>query len=319
MHFSSQSTRNERLFEMATYTDEQISRYLRHIGYTKDAAKKHAAEDPLGLLTRLQILHMARVPFESLSLHYSKYRTLSLDPEDLFVKIVGKGRGGYCMEVNTFYAVVLRSLGFTLFSTGGRVRNEAGYKGWDHMVNIVTINGQRYLVDVGFGTNGATRPVPLQHGHEFFTISPAQGRLEYRSIDAHTDPNQRVWVYSVRQNKEAPWREMYSFAEFEFISGDFEVMNMHTSSTPQSFFVQSVMCMQTILDDEQQNPVGKMILHRDYVKRQIGDSSEILEKLESEPQRVEALKKYFDITLSGEEQRGIRGLASELKDRSKHA
>ncbi|KAK4173044.1 hypothetical protein QBC36DRAFT_246328 [Triangularia setosa] len=305
---------------MASYTDEQISRYLRHIGYAQiEDVKRHFAENPLWLLTTIQILHMARVPFESLSLHYSKYRTLSLDLEDLFAKVVDRGRGGYCMEVNAFFAAVLRSLGFTLFSTGGRVRGEIGYKGWDHMVNIVTINNQRYLVDVGFGTNGATRPVPLRHGHEFLTVFPTQGMLEYCSIDAHTDPNQRVWVYLVRQNEEAPWQEMYCFGELEFISGDFEVMNMRTSSAPQSFFVQSVMCMQTILDEEKRNPVGKMILHRDYVKKQIGDGSEILKRLEREPQRVEALKQYFDIVLTEEEQKGIRGLVSELKDRSKHA
>ncbi|KAK4201165.1 hypothetical protein QBC40DRAFT_278643 [Triangularia verruculosa] len=303
---------------MATYTEDQISRYLHHIGYKQDV-NRHFVEDPLGLLARIQILQMARVPFESLSLHYSKHRTLSLDLEDLFTKVVDRGKGGYCMEVNAFFATVLRSLGYTLFSTGGRVRGEVGYRGWDHMVNIVTVNSQCYLVDVGFGTNGATHPVPLQHGHEFPTVLPTQGRLEYRSIDAYTDPSQRIWVYSVRQNEQAPWREMYCFGELEFISGDFEVMNMRTSSAPQSFFVQSVMCMQTILDDGQQSPVGKMILHRDYVKKQVEGGSEIVEKLESEPQRVEALKKYFDIVLTEEEQKGIRGLASELKDKSRHA
>ncbi|KAK4643817.1 hypothetical protein QC761_404860 [Podospora bellae-mahoneyi] len=303
---------------MATYTRDQISHYLQHIGYTQDV-NQHFAEDPLGLLTRIQILHMARVPFESLSLHYSKYRTLSLNPEDLFVKIVNRGRGGYCMEVNAFFAAVLRSLGFTLFSTGGRVRGDAGYKGWDHMVNIVTIDNQRYLVDVGFGTNGATRPVPLQHGHRFLTVFPTEGMLEYRGIDANTDPNQKLWVYCVRQKEDDPWGEMYCFGELEFIPGDFEVMNMRTSSAPQSFFVQSVMCMKTRLDEGKQDPVGKVILHRDYLKQQNGNEAPITTRLLSEADRVEALKRYFDISLTLEEQQGIKGLASELKDRSKHA
>jgi arylamine N-acetyltransferase len=114
---------------MCTYTQEQLSRYLEYIGYRQDA-RQQVSSDPLGCLTAIQRHHMARVPFESLSLHYSRYRLLSLDPEDLFNKIVGTGRGGYCMEVNTFFATILRTLGFTLFSVGGRVKGPNGYKGW---------------------------------------------------------------------------------------------------------------------------------------------------------------------------------------------
>lgn len=114
---------------MHTYTEAQLARYLEHIGYAGDA-RQRASTDPLGLLADLQRHHMARVPFESLSLHYSKHRLLSLDPEDLFAKIVEKGRGGYCMEVNTFFAAILRTLGFVLISAGARVRASDGYKGW---------------------------------------------------------------------------------------------------------------------------------------------------------------------------------------------
>jgi arylamine N-acetyltransferase len=315
---------------MATYTEEQIARYLAHIGYHEDV-RRQVASNPLGCLAALQKHHMARVPFESLSLHYSKSRLLSLNPEDLFAKIVYKGRGGYCMEVNTFFATVLRSVGFTLISTGGRVKKPHGYTGWyaglstyideaglltdsrDHMVNLVTIEGKRYLVDVGFGSHGPPHPVPLEHDYEFVGVAPMRGRLEYRSLEEHTDPNQRVWLYSVQDVEGAPWRVMYHFGEVEFIAGDFEVMNLTTMSTPQSFFVQSVMCMCTLFDEQKETPVGLLILHRGYVKRRVGARSQIIEQLGSEEQRVKALKKYFGIVLSQEEQNGIRGLASELR------
>jgi len=56
---------------------------------------------------------------------------LSLHPEALFHKVVNTSRGGYYMEVNTLFATVLRTLGFTLISVGGRVRGpKGGYKGW---------------------------------------------------------------------------------------------------------------------------------------------------------------------------------------------
>jgi arylamine N-acetyltransferase len=187
------------------------------------------------------------------------------------------------------------------------------------MVNIVSIGSKRYLVDVGFGSNGPTHPIPLEDGHEFLNIAPARGRLQYRKLDEHTDASQRVWVYSAQENEQAPWKDMYSFVEIEFFPGDFEVMNLRTMTAPQSFFVQSVMCMWTLLDEKKDNAVGSLILHRDYIKRRMGAESEILERFETEGQRVRALEKYFSIRLSPEEQRGIQGLASELRPSGGHA
>lgn len=187
------------------------------------------------------------------------------------------------------------------------------------MVNLVTIQGKRYLVDVGFGSNCPPHPVPLEHGHEFVGIAPSRGRLQYRKLEELSDPRQRVWVYSVQENEEAPWKDVLAFVELEFMPADFDVINLKTMTAPQSFFVQSVTCMRTILDDDKTKPVGQLILHRDYVKRRMGAESAIIETLETEAQRVSALEKYFDIVLSPEEQRAIRGLPSELRSRSQHA
>jgi arylamine N-acetyltransferase len=185
------------------------------------------------------------------------------------------------------------------------------------MVNLVTIGQKRYLVDVGFGSNGPPYPVPLEHDHEFVGVAPFRGRLQYRSLDEHSDSSQRVWVYSGQDDESSPWRDMYAFVELEFLPGDFEVMNLKTMTTPQSFFVQSVMCMCTVLDSEKTKPVGLLILHRDYVKKRMGDKSEIIETLETEEQRVHALEKYFGIVLAPDERKAIQGLASELRPRAK--
>jgi arylamine N-acetyltransferase len=107
------------------YTEPQVDEYLDHIGYPRSTH-----QHPLDVLAELQKRNLARIPFESVSLHYSKHRLLSLDLEDLFDKIVRNGRGGYCMEVNAFFGAFLRSLGFTVTSVGARVKGPNGYKGW---------------------------------------------------------------------------------------------------------------------------------------------------------------------------------------------
>lgn len=118
---------------MATYTNDQISNYLSRIEWHK------SSQPPVGTLDHLRELvkrQLAAVPFESLSLHYSPTHLLSLEPEDLFRKIVGRNMGGYCMEDNTFFGTVLRSLGYKLINAGARVsdatggRPGAGYMGW---------------------------------------------------------------------------------------------------------------------------------------------------------------------------------------------
>lgn len=104
---------------MATYTPEQLVQYFSHINYPKD---EHPS-DALQFLTDLQRHQLIRVPFESLSLHYSQTRTISLDPQTLFAKIVTGSRGGYCLENNTFFAHILKSLGFQVYAIICRISN----------------------------------------------------------------------------------------------------------------------------------------------------------------------------------------------------
>jgi arylamine N-acetyltransferase len=185
------------------------------------------------------------------------------------------------------------------------------------MVNLVTISGTRHLVDVGFGSHGATRPVPLQHGIEFPILDTFRGKLEYRALDMHTDRDQRLWVFSSREDESDPWRENYAFAELEFFPADFAVMNLHTSTAPQSFFVQTVVAEKTMETggEEDEVPVGVIILFRDYVKIREGGKWTVVARLETEAQRIGALRKFFNITMSLREERAIRGLASELKEK----
>jgi len=110
-----------------------------------------SAEDVLDYLSALQKHHLASVPFENLSLHYSKEHKNSLNQDDLFEKIVTRKKGGYCFEINGFFGLILQSLGFDSVSVGARVVLVSPAAGWDHQVNLVSIAGMTYLVDVAFG------------------------------------------------------------------------------------------------------------------------------------------------------------------------
>ena len=121
-----------------TYSSLQLDQYFSHIGFTKPRISGQDARSSAGLsyLTSLQKHHMAAVPFENLSLHYSPYHVIQIDPQSLFHKIVDKGHGGYCMENNCFFYTVMISLGFDVYTAGARVNrmgtggSEDVYLGW---------------------------------------------------------------------------------------------------------------------------------------------------------------------------------------------
>ncbi|KAK1625144.1 N-acetyltransferase [Colletotrichum phormii] len=275
-----------------SYTEEQIDRYLHHTNYPRE---KHAS-DRLQLLKELQAHQLARVPFESLTLHYSKHRLISIDLEDLFDKVVVQGKGGYCMELNALFGAILKGLDFSLVSVGAKIKGDERFGGWSHMLNIVTIEAQRYLVDIG---------------HEFTTIAPLRGKLVYQKLDQNTDSSQRMWVYSSTDTADGPFRERNCFIEQEFFPEDFEVMNYAVMMRPTSYFVKTVLCMRTILNTETREAEGTIVLHKDEVKRKIGDKVEVLETLNSEAERVRAIEKYFYISLTPAEQKAIKGMPQE--------
>lgn len=118
---------------------DQINAYLVRIGHPKPNPEDASSANNygLGLLASLQRQHLASVPFENLSVHYSANDyTVSLDPEEVYTKIVTRRRGGYCMENNLLFGILLRSFGFTVYSAGGRVSNDVmhlpggGFSGW---------------------------------------------------------------------------------------------------------------------------------------------------------------------------------------------
>ena len=252
------------------------------------------------------------------------------------------------MENNALFGCVLRGFGYEVLSVGGRVshettgRRDGGWDGWNHMVNLVRVEGRRYLVDVGFGGDGPCRPILLERKGEggivYGGVAPQELRLEWKSLPKHTDPEQRVWVYSHRENQSARWVEAYCFTEVEFFAEDFAIMNLTTMTLRESYFVQTVLAQRFMLKEEveegdfedqvnegqgtcegtnggQNRPraVGVMILHKDLVKRRMAGEVELLTVLESEADRAAALKKYFKIELGEEELRAIRDLPTELR------
>ncbi|KAL8660289.1 MAG: hypothetical protein Q9202_006700 [Teloschistes flavicans] len=274
-----------------TYTSSQIYEYLASIH--QPAHVPSSSSLSLEYLTTLQRHHLATYPFENLSIHYSPTHSVSLDLDVLYDKFIRKRRGGYCMEQNAFFGTVLRSLG-------------------SHMINLITIASRKYMVDVGFGGDGATAPIPLEDGTVHLRISPSEMRLVESAIPEHTDRTQRVWIYQVRSSPESAWSPVYSFTETEFFSQDYEMMNFWTSTSRQCFFTYAILLAKMVMGERGQL-VGNVTMMNGEAKRRIG--GQVLESrtCRSEKERLEVLREWFGLVLTEEEERAIRGTVTELK------
>ncbi|GLZ80605.1 arylamine N-acetyltransferase [Actinorhabdospora filicis] len=138
-------------------TPAQLDGYLDRIGFHGTAAAD------LETLNALHRAHLGAIPYENLDVHLR--RKLSLDADDLYAKMVVDRRGGYCFEQNALFWYVLRAFGFTVAPIDGQASRElAGHSPVPtHMPLIATVEGRRYLVDVGVG-DGFHEPLPLEVG-----------------------------------------------------------------------------------------------------------------------------------------------------------
>lgn len=294
----------------------------------KNAAKASTKDHGLPFLHALTRHHTCNVPFENLELHYSAHKTVSLDTTHLYKKFVHQRRGGRCMENNTFFATVLRSIGFDVRNCGGRVsramspypevrRNQtATYDGWNHMLNLVRLDEEWYVVDVGMGAMGPNLPYPLRDGFEMTSIAPRKIRLQLRPIQesyakmpASGPASPKMWCYDLcyepAGSTDDKWVPVYCFTETEFLPQDYETMSWFTSTHPRSFFTRYVTCTKMIMNEAKEKIVGSVTLFGGAIRESIGTDRKLVKDCTTEEDRIQALKEVFDVSLTDPERNSI--------------
>lgn len=125
---------------------DTVDRYLDRIG-----ARRPVAAD-VDALRELHLRHLETVPFENLSIHLGE--PVLLVEEALVDKVVRRGRGGFCYELNGLFAALLDALGFDVTLLAASVFRDDGTlsPAFDHLALLVELD-DRYLVDVGFGAH----------------------------------------------------------------------------------------------------------------------------------------------------------------------
>ena len=132
--------------------------YLSRIGLSEPVTT-----DLMGL-DRLIQAHLTHVPFEALEV-WGTGAVPSLEIPELYKKIVGNRRGGYCFELNSLFCCLLNTIGFEAYLVTASLLNEAGEAAPPaHSAIVCTLNGQKYFADVGFGGPVPYGALPLKEG-----------------------------------------------------------------------------------------------------------------------------------------------------------
>jgi N-hydroxyarylamine O-acetyltransferase len=242
--------------ESAAIHNKQIdlAAYLRRIGYDGELQPTQR------VLELLHLAHVTHIPFENLDVLLK--RPIRLDICSLQEKLVTAGRGGYCFEQNGLFAAVLREIGFQVTNLAARVHYRATRtRPRTHRISLVTVDGTRFLADVGFGAAGLFLPVPVD-GNQL----SRQYTWSYRIVE-------REGLRFLQTVQEGDWTDLYSFSMEPQEAADYEMANYYVSTHPDSQFVRALTIQRATPEERHALRGSEYTLDRgdQVIRRALGD------------------------------------------------
>ncbi len=168
-------------------------------------------------LDRIIYSHLTHVAFENLDT-WGRGVAPELGIKKLYEKIVLRRRGAWCFELNSLMNAFLKELGFETYLVVSHVmgvRKEIHPPA--HCSIVVTIDGEKYFCDVGFGG-----PVP-------FGAMPFSGESRFGFHIAHEG------MYTKLCNEVAGYVAL-QFKDIPADSVELVPLNYYISQTPESIF-----------------------------------------------------------------------------------
>ena len=250
-------------------TAAEADEYLSYIGLTR-------ADVPLtreGLDTLVQH-HARKVPFENVDLAEGRCANPSLGVHNMFERIVHQHKGGYCFMINGAFNYLLKALGFEVYSVMAKIVFQLPVRGfYSHRGNIVTIDGEKYYVDVGMGGRAPDAAVPVpsdkEHARDSFYIQHLEdGYL----LTFAEDDTPRAW-----------------FRDLPAINEDFLPQHYYLSARTESTFAKGLRV--NLRTDE-----GNVTIEGDTFIRKV--NGETVEQTITKEEIPGVLEEYFGIPRS---------------------
>lgn len=260
----------------------QVDAYLRRIG------AEHPQEPTGRALRELQLRHLRTVPFENLSIHLGE--EIVLEEERLLDKVIGRGRGGFCYELNGAFGTLLAALGYGVELLAARVYGDEGRLGipYDHLaLRVRTVEGETWLADVGFGAHSH---YPLSCAEREEQVDPAGlFRMVAAGPDAAGVSGGSAGSGDLDVVRDG--RPQYRLETRPRALGDFTAGLWWHSTSPLSHFTRSLVCSRVTEDG------GRITLSGRELTTTAGDGTRGTRELETDEEVLTAYREGFGIEL----------------------
>jgi N-hydroxyarylamine O-acetyltransferase len=227
----------------------------------------------LETLRKLQQAFLFSVPFENFDIHLG--RTIRLDRDAVYRKVVEQHRGGFCYELNSLFHDMLSEMGFSVSLHGARMFREGKIgKERGHMVLIVHL-AESWLVDVGNGKS-AREPMRLDGGNE--------SRAEDVMYRVGEDP-----VSLLEKPDGLDWRQRFVFDIAPLERLDFQPACHWTQTSEESIFTRNRICTLA-------RPDGRVMLLNDLLT--VTGRSGTTNRTVAPDEYRECLRTYFNLDIN---------------------
>lgn len=252
--------------------------YLTRIGFSKPV------KPDVPTLHELQHAHLLTVPFENLDIGWK--RSIRLDTDSLWEKLIRQRRGGFCYELNGSFAELLKMIGYEVIYLNARVFNSTGKPGidFDHLALLVRTPDvpTRWLVDVGFG-DSFHQPLNFEERGE-----QVQGLRAYRIEEV--EGGYITW----QRDYDGTWKRQYFFdLQPHKFPDEYEAGCLYHQTSPLSSFTRSSIISKATVDGRISLEPGRLIVTQNGLRSE----EPVRDKIEYQ----KLLKHYFDITIPKEQ------------------
>jgi N-hydroxyarylamine O-acetyltransferase len=246
-----------------------VPSYLARIGYS--GPTEPTAEN----LRALHHAHLIAIPFENLDI--PRGLKIVLDEDAIINKVLILRRGGFCYELNSAFAALLRALGYQVALLSGRVARADGGEGpeFDHLTLRVDLE-QPWLADVGFGESFVE---PLQ-------LKPNLEQQDPAGTFRLTEIIDRIQLQKLEPD--GNWKPQYSFSLQPRRLEEFAGMCHIHQTSPTSSFVTRRICSRA-------TPTGRITLSD--LKLIETENGKREERMLSDEEWTHILLDRFEITL----------------------
>lgn len=249
-----------------------INKYLNRINFPEDLEVAPTYE----VLKQVQYCHITSVPYENIDI--LEKRAISLEPEDLYDKIVNRNRGGYCFEVNGFLSHMLNRLGFETEDYFARfLRNEQGLPMRRHRIVAAVCEGEKYICDVGIGQSSPRYPLKL-----------VEGLVQQQFGETYKFEKNKYGEWEIYDLYEGQWRIFYSFYEAHQYNVDFYQPSYYFETHPESMFNKTLIV--AVKTETGRKTIGDRTFRIFEGDEMVNEEPDM-----SDERRLEVLKKEFGL------------------------